>query len=62
MKLVLAVFVAAPLFVGVVAVQPAEARCFWDGFSYECYHPYGGYWHRPWWRHHHHYYHYWRGW
>jgi hypothetical protein len=38
--------VAAALLVGATFVQPAEARCFWNGFAMECFHsnPYG--WHR----------------
>jgi hypothetical protein len=38
--------VAAALLVGATFVQPAQARCFWNGFAMECFHsnPYG--WHR----------------
>jgi hypothetical protein len=41
--------VAAALLVGATFVQPAEARCFWNGFAMECFHHggpfYGGYRH-----------------
>jgi hypothetical protein len=42
--------VAAALLAGAAFVQPAEARCFWNGFAMECYHsnPYWG--HRPFYR------------
>ena len=36
--------VAAALLAGVAFVQPAEARCFWNGFAMECYRP-APYWH-----------------
>jgi hypothetical protein len=52
MKFILGALAAVSLFVGVAASQPAEARCFWNGFGWECVH------HGPWWwhRHHHHFY------
>ena len=53
MKLILGALAAVTLLVGVAASQPAEARCFWNGFAMECYRPY------PWW--HHHYYHHYEG-
>jgi hypothetical protein len=40
MKLVLGALAAVTLLVGVAASQPAEARCFWNGFAMECYRPY----------------------
>lgn len=42
--------VAAALLVGATFVQPAQARCFWNGFAMECFHsnPYG--WHRHFYR------------
>jgi len=36
--------VAAALLAGAAFVQPAEARCFWNGFAMECYRP-APYWH-----------------
>ncbi|MGH6851496.1 MAG: hypothetical protein ACREDD_13800 [Methylocella sp.] len=45
MKLVLGALAAVTLLVGVAASQPAEARCFWNGFAMECYRPYNHYWH-----------------
>lgn len=47
--------VAAALMVGAVFAQPAEARCFWNGFATVCthhyWHPYrhfyGGGFYRP---------------
>ncbi len=55
MKYILGTLAAVTLMVGVAASQPAEARCFWDGFGWQCYHhPHFGYWryHHPypyWW-------------
>lgn len=49
MKLVLGALAAVTLLVGVAASQPAEARCFWNGFAMECYRPYHPHF---WWRHH----------
>jgi len=42
---------AAFLFGVAALAQPAEARCFWNGFAMECYHhPYPDRWerHRYW--------------
>jgi hypothetical protein len=41
--------VAAVLIAGAAFVQPAEARCFWNGFAMECFHG-GPYWHRHFYR------------
>jgi len=50
MKFILGALGAVALLVGVAASQPAEARCFWNGFAMECYHsPHFGYMHRPYW-------------
>jgi len=43
----------AALAIGTAAfAQPAEARCWWNGYSWHCWHPHGwwGY-HHPYWRH-----------
>ena len=37
MKFALGVLAAA-VIAGVAFVQPAEARCFWNGFAMECFH------------------------
>jgi hypothetical protein len=50
MKFILSALAAVTLLVGVAASQPAEARCFWNGYGWNCYHGYGHHW---WWRHHH---------
>ena len=50
MKFILRALAAVTLLVGVAAAQPAEARCFWNGFGWECVHHSGGWW---WHRHHH---------
>ena len=59
MKYILSALTAVALLVGVAASQPAEARCFWNGFGWECHH-YG-----PWaWHRHHAFFHprpYWWG-
>ena len=49
MKLILGALAAVTLLVGVAASQPAEARCFWNGYAMECYRPYHHHW---WWREH----------
>jgi hypothetical protein len=36
MKYVLSALAAVTLLVGVAASQPAEARCFWNGFETVC--------------------------
>jgi cyclic lactone autoinducer peptide len=59
MKIILGALAAVALFVGVAASQPADARCFWNGYAMECFHhPHYGYWHqrswgwdRPYYRH-----------
>jgi hypothetical protein len=59
MKYILGALTAVTLLVGVAASQPAEARCFWNGFAWECFHRphYGFYgarhwdWDRPHYRH-----------
>lgn len=50
---------AAAMIAGIAFVQPAEARCFWNGFAMECYrsHFYSDsdrFFDRPF--HHHHFY------
>jgi hypothetical protein len=50
MKAILGAMAAVALFVGVAATQPAEARCWWNGFATECWHP-----HHNWWWHRHYY-------
>ena len=55
MKVILGSLAAAMLF-GAVWAQPAEARCFWNGFATVCYHHH--YWGGPWYRH----YGWYRGW
>ena len=57
MKVVLGTLAAAMLF-GAVWAQPAEARCFWNGYGTVCTHHYWG--GGPWHRWHRHYWH--RGW
>ena len=52
MKFVLGA-IAAAVLAGAAFVQPAEARCFWNGVAMECY---GHSFYRPW-RHH-----YWNNW
>lgn len=48
--------IAAAMLVGAVWAQPAEARCFWNGFATVCTHHgygygYGGGWHHRHWDH-----------
>ena len=49
MKVVLGALAAVTLLAGVAASQPAEARCFWNGYAMECYRPFHSHW---WWHHH----------
>ena len=52
MKYVLGALTAVMLLVGVAAAQPAEARCFWNGYGWQCWHPHHYCHcrhHRPWW-------------
>ena len=49
MKFVLGALAAA-VIAGVAFVQPAEARCFWNGFAMECFHPAPYAWHRHFYR------------
>ena len=51
MRIILGALTAVTLLVGVAASQPAEARCFWNGFGWECFHRphYYGYWHHRYW-------------
>ena len=44
----------AALMIGTAAfAQPAEARCWWNGYSWHCWHPQAWWWrhHHPYWRH-----------
>ncbi|HEX6442356.1 MAG TPA: hypothetical protein VF007_09235 [Stellaceae bacterium] len=41
--------VAALALVGATFVQPAQARCFWNGFAMECFH-HPHFWHRDFYR------------
>ncbi len=53
MKIILGALAAVTLLVGVAASQPAEARCFWNGFAMECYHHPRFFGYEPWrFRHH----------
>jgi hypothetical protein len=53
MKFVLGA-IAAAVITGAAFVQPAEARCFWNGFETVCIHHQGMYrdFDRPYWRDH----------
>jgi len=55
MKYVLGALAAVTLFAGVASAQPAEARCFWNGYGWNCSHGPHHYWNG--WHHHH-----WRDW
>ena len=45
----------AALVIGTAAfAQPAEARCWWNGYSWQCWYPHPHAWwryHHPYWRH-----------
>jgi hypothetical protein len=57
MKIIVGALAAVTLLVGVAASQPAEARCFWNGFAWECWHHYRHHgWHHPYWGPHWRYY------
>lgn len=38
MKYLVGALAAVTLLVGVAASQPAEARCFWNSYAWECWH------------------------
>jgi len=47
MKVVLGALTAVTLLAGVAAAQPAQARCWWNGYEWHCWHPHAwGYHHR----------------
>jgi hypothetical protein len=50
--------VAAVLLGSAALSSPAEARCWWNGYAWHCWHPHAWYWHH----HYHHWgpYAYWR--
>lgn len=47
MRFVLGALAAVTLFAGVAASQPADARCFWDGFATVCVHHRHHFWGGP---------------
>ena len=55
MRFIVGALAAVTLLVGVAASQPAEARCYWDGYVWHCWHPhyygphYYGWHHRHYW-------------
>ena len=55
MKILLGALTAVTLLVGIAATQPADARCFWNGYGWQCWH-HPHYW-GPGWHHHN-----WRDW
>ncbi|HEX3863914.1 MAG TPA: hypothetical protein VHY35_19700 [Stellaceae bacterium] len=53
MKYVLGALTAITLLAGVAAAQPAEARCYNNGYGWHCWHHshhwhHRHYWHRGW--------------
>jgi hypothetical protein len=52
-KTILGALAAVTLLAGVAAAQPAEARCWSNGYEWHCWHPYHSGWHYHW------YYHWW---
>jgi hypothetical protein len=51
MRFILGALAAVMLLAGVSAAQPAEARCFFNCYSWHCWHPhYHGDWHHHYWR------------
>jgi hypothetical protein len=51
MKFILGALGAVTLLVGIAGIQPAEARCFWNGVAMECYHHPFFFHHHHWWHH-----------
>ena len=50
MRFILGALAAVTLLVGVAASQPADARCFWNGFAMQCFHrPHFYGWHHRYW-------------
>ena len=53
MRYILGALTAVTLLVGLASTQPAEARCFWNGYAMQCWHQ-PHFWGDNWrWRHHH---------
>jgi hypothetical protein len=50
MKLILSI-VAALMLIGAVAAPPAQAACWWNGYGWQCWHPYHHYWEGQRWHH-----------
>lgn len=38
MRVFVGAFAGLALLAGTVAARPAEARCFWNGYAWECWH------------------------
>ena len=53
MKRIMLAGLAAFLLGTAAFAQPAEARCWWNGYSWHCWHPHAWWWHhhRPYWHH-----------
>ena len=50
MKFILGALAAVAVFVGVAASQPADARCYWNGYGWQCVQrPHYGYWQQRHW-------------
>jgi hypothetical protein len=54
MKAVFGALMAVSLLAGAATIQPAQARCWWNGAYWHCWHPHPHAW---WWRHHRWHYH-----
>lgn len=56
MKKIVLSTIAAVAVIGALSATPAEARCWWNGYSWQCWHEhYRSHWrhhHRGWWGHH----------
>jgi hypothetical protein len=56
MRKIVLTTLAAIAVVGALSATPAEARCWWNGYYWQCWHPRHWYWqrhhHHDWWRHH----------
>jgi hypothetical protein len=56
MRKIVLTTLAAIAVVGALSATPAEARCWWNGYNWQCWHPRHWYWqrhhHHDWWRHH----------
>jgi hypothetical protein len=48
-KIAIGTLTALALLVGAAVVQPAQARCWWNGYGWVCVQPHHWWWRHPYW-------------